>query len=153
MRVIPLQAQEFGGNPPSTHWRQLNSDTFRIIFPKGLDSVAERIANMANAINARTMYTIGNSQKKINILLQNATTISNGYVALGPFRSEFELLPQQNSFDLGSLPWPDNLVIHEWRHVQQYSNFNHGLSKAFFILFGQEGQALANGLSAHDWLF
>jgi hypothetical protein len=147
------QAQEFGGNPPSTRWKQVNTDTFRIIFPTGLDSVAQRIANMANAINGRTMHTIGNHQKKINILLQNATTISNGYVALGPFRSEFELLPQQNSFDLGSLPWPDNLVIHEWRHVQQYSNFNHGLSKAFFILFGQEGQALANGLAVPDWFF
>jgi len=146
-------AQEFGGNPPSTRWKQVNTDTFRIIFPMGLDSVAERVATMANAINARTMHTIGNHQKKINILLQNATTISNGYVALGPFRSEFELLPQQNSFDLGSLPWADNLVIHEWRHVQQYSNYNRGLSKAFFILFGQEGQALANALSVPDWFF
>src|SRR6476469_3633058 len=93
--VASSQAQEFGGNPPSTRWKQVNTDTFRIIFPTGLDSVAQRIANMANTINARTMYTIGNHQKKINILLQNATTISNGYVALGPFRSEFELLPQQ----------------------------------------------------------
>jgi hypothetical protein len=146
-------AQEFGGNPPSTRWKQINTDTFRLIFPKGLDSVAERIAIVANALNRYTKYTIGDRQKKINILLQNATTISNGYVALGPFRSEFELLPQQNSFELGSLPWPDNLVIHEWRHVQQYSNFNKGISKAFFILFGQEGQALANALSVPDWFF
>jgi hypothetical protein len=151
--VASLHGQEFGGNPPSVRWKQVNTDTFRIIFPQGLDSVAQRIANIANRINYETLHTIGNRQKKINILFQNTTTISNGYVALGPFRSEFELLPQQNSFDLGSLPWPENLVIHEWRHVQQYSNFNHGLSKAFFILFGQEGQALANGLSVPDWFF
>src|SRR3954469_24663512 len=146
-------AQEFGGNPPSTRWKQINTDSFRLIFPKCLDSVADRVATVANALNRRTKYTIGDRQKKINILLQNSTTISNGYVALGPFRSEFELLPQQNSFELGSLPWPDNLVIHEWRHVQQYSNFNKGISKAFFILFGQEGQALANALSVPDWFF
>ncbi len=151
--VYSASAQQFGGNPPSVKWKQINNDTLRVIFPPGLDSVAKRVASLANQINRTTMSTIGNRQKKVNILLQNATTISNGYVALGPFRSEFELMPQQNSFDLGSLPWPDNLAIHEWRHVQQYSNFNKGLSKAFFIVFGQEGQALANALSVPDWFF
>ena len=146
-------SQEFGGNPPSTKWRQVNTDTLRVIFPAGLDSIAARVAILANNINRQTMSSIGNRQKKVNILLQNSTTISNGYVALGPFRSEFELMPQQNSFELGSLPWADNLAIHEWRHVQQYSNFNRGLSKAFFIVFGQEGQALANAISVPDWFF
>jgi hypothetical protein len=37
-------------------------------------------------------------------VLQNQTTISNAYVGLGPFRSEFFLTPAQNSFELGSLP-------------------------------------------------
>jgi hypothetical protein len=147
------QAQVFGGNPPYTKWQQVNTDTLRVIFTKGMDSVAKHIAGVANVLNRETLHTLGNKQKKVNILLQNSTTISNGYVSLGPFRSEFELLPLQNSFDLGSLPWPDNLVIHEWRHVQQYSNFNYGLSKAFFIVFGQEGQALANALSVPDWFF
>jgi len=151
--IVFSQAQVFGGNPSYVKWMQINTDTFRIIFPKGLDSIAQRVANVASTINGQTMPTIGNRQKKINILLQNATTISNGYVSLGPFRSEFELMPQQNSFELGSIPWPDNLAIHEWRHVQQYSNFNRGLSKAFFIVFGQEGQALANALTVPDWFF
>ena len=146
-------SQVFGGNPPSTKWRQVNTDTLRVIFPAGLDSIAARVTTLANSINRLTTSSIGNRQKKVNILLQNTTTISNGYVALGPFRSEFELMPQQNSFELGSLPWPDNLAIHEWRHVQQYNNFNRGLSKAFFIVFGQEGQALANALSVPDWFF
>ena len=151
--VVSTRSQVFGGNPPYTKWQQVNTDTLRVIFTKGMDSVAKRIAGVANVLNRETMHTLGNKQKKVNILLQNSTTISNGYVSLGPFRSEFELLPLQNSFDLGSLPWPDNLVIHEWRHVQQYSNFNYGLSKAFFIVFGQEGQALANALSVPDWFF
>ena len=146
-------SQEFGGNPPSTKWRQVNTDTLRVIFAAGLDSVAARVTTLANNVNRLTAQSIGNRQRKVNILLQNTTTISNGYVALGPFRSEFELMPQQNSFELGSLPWPDNLLIHEWRHIQQYNNFNRGLSKAFFIVFGQEGQALANALSVPDWFF
>ena len=47
----------------------------------------------------------------------------------------------------------DQLAIHEFRHVQQYNNFNVGLSHLFHILFGQEGQALANGAVVPNWFF
>lgn len=85
--------------------------------------------------------------------MQTMPTTANGYVSLGPFRSEFFLTPRQNSFELGSLPWNKTLALHEYRHVQQYSNFRRGLSKAFYYVFGQEGQALANSLAVPDWFF
>ena len=31
--TIRLPAQQFGGNPPSLKWRQINTDTARVIFP------------------------------------------------------------------------------------------------------------------------
>ena len=74
-------------------------------------------------------------------------------MALGPFRSEFYLIPGTNIFDFGSLPWHENLAIHEYRHAQQYNNFNNGLSRAFRFVLGQQGQALANALSVPDWFF
>src|SRR5215216_578423 len=146
-------AQQFGGHPSSVKWKQVNTDTSRIIFPAGLDSSGQHVANLVNYLDRYTYSSIGNRRKKINIVLQPSTTVSNAYVALGPFRSEFQLTPQQNSFELGSLPWIDNLAIHEYRHVQQYNNFNRGLSKAFYILFGEEGQVLANALVVPDWFF
>jgi hypothetical protein len=63
------------------------------------------------------------------------------------------LTPEQNAFELGSMNWPDLLSIHEYRHVEQYSNFNVGLSHAMHILFGENGQALANAAAIPDWLF
>src|SRR5438046_2915458 len=121
-------AQQFGGNPPSLHWRQINSDTVRIIFPVGLDSQARRVASLVHYLAFQKPASIGNRLYKINIVLQNQTTIANGYVALGPFRSEFFLTPTPNNFDLGSISWPDMLVLHEYRHVMQYNNFRNGLS-------------------------
>ncbi|HWB91486.1 MAG TPA: hypothetical protein VG605_06520, partial [Puia sp.] len=100
-----VTAQVFGGNPPSLLWRQLNTDTARIIFPVGLDSQAQQVAAIVHTLARTTLPTIGHSQRKIDIVLQNQTTIPNGYVGLAPFRSEFQLTPEQNSFDLGSLPW------------------------------------------------
>ena len=148
-----LSAQVFGGNPPSLKWRQLNTDTARIIFPIGLDSSAQTVAAIVHRLDRTTRPTIGPRQRKIDIVLQNQTTIANGYVGLAPFRSEFQLTPEQNSFDLGSLPWSSMLAIHEYRHVQQYNNFRVGLSGAFYYLFGEGGQAFANSLAVPNWFW
>ena len=146
-------SQQFGGNPPSIKWQQVNTPTARIIFPGGLDSTALRVANVVSWLDQKTKGTIGNKTRKINVVLQNQTTISNAYVGLGPFRSEFYLTPTQNSFEIGSLPWPDQLAIHEYRHVQQYSNFDVGISKLLRILFGDDGQAVANAATIPNWFF
>ncbi len=146
-------SQIFGGNPSSLKWKQINTPLVRVIFPEGLDSPARRITNIISYINAPTENTIGKRSKKINLVLQNQTTVSNAYVGLAPFRSEFFLTPDQNNFELGSLPWPDQLTIHEFRHVQQYNNFNVGLSKILHKIFGEEGQALANNASIPNWFF
>ena len=146
-------SQHFGGNPPSVKWNQINNAAARIIFPKGLDSVARQVAGIVQQLNTTTQQSIGSKSQKIDILLHNQTTLSNAYVALGPYRSEFYLMPPQNSFTLGSLPWPEQLAIHEFRHVQQNNNFNVGLSKVVRIIFGEEGQALANSLVIPDWFY
>ncbi len=87
--VVEGFSQIFGGNPSSLRWRQINTPLARIIFPRGLDSTAERVTNIITFMNAPMAKTIGTKSRKINIVLQNQTTISNGYVGLGPFRSEF----------------------------------------------------------------
>ncbi|MEO6637241.1 MAG: hypothetical protein ABIN25_03125 [Ginsengibacter sp.] len=145
--------QIFGGNPSSIKWKQINTSNTRVIFPAGLDSTAARITNVIDWTKRPTETTIGTKSKKINILLQNRTTISNGFVALAPYKSEFYLTPAQNSFELGSLPWADQLTIHEYRHVEQYNNFNVGLSHVLYLIFGEEGQALANNASIPNWFF
>lgn len=129
----PLFAQVFGGNPPSVKWHQVNTPASRIIFPAGIDTTAKRVSNIISYIRNEQD---GKPTKKINIVLQNQTTISNGYVSLGPYRSEFYLTPPQNSFSTGSIPWADYLSIHEYRHAEQYSDFNVGLSKTMRVLFG-----------------
>ncbi|RYZ99268.1 MAG: hypothetical protein EOP47_17270, partial [Sphingobacteriaceae bacterium] len=147
------KAQTFGGNPPSVKWQQINTPAARIIFPQGMDSTALRVAAVITRINDAVKSTIGNKQRQVSIVLQNQTTETNGYVGLAPFRSEFYLTPQQNSFELGALPWAEMLAVHEFRHVQQYNNFNVGLSKALRTVFGEGGQAIGNSLSVPDWFY
>lgn len=148
-----VYAQEFGGNPSSIKWQQINTDTARVIFPGGLEQTAKRVASIIHEMQHKQASTIGNRLNKINIVLQHQTTVTNGYVGLGPFRSEFYLFAPQNSFRLGAQNWADLLAVHEYRHVQQFSNFNVGVAKAFNVFFGQEGRAFANALAVPDWFF
>ncbi len=153
--LFPLftNAQSFGGNPATTKWQQLNSSNSRIIFPKELDSQARRIQHIATILDSTTLHTIGSNKRKWTIVLQNQTTVPNAYVRMAPVMSEFYLTPDQDNFSSGSIRWDDNLIVHEDRHIQQFSNFNKGLTKVFSFLLGQEGQLLANGIAIPDYFF
>ncbi|MES2777458.1 MAG: hypothetical protein V4722_24980 [Bacteroidota bacterium] len=151
--AVHSNAQVFGGTPPSVKWRQINTPSTRIIFPKGLDSTANRVATVTNVISNYYRNTVGGQMRKVDVVLQSQNTLSNAYVQLGPYRSEFYLTPPQNPFQLGSLGWADNLAIHEFRHAQQYSNYRVGFSKFASILFGENGQAVANAITVPDWFF
>ena len=146
-------SQQFGGHPPSHKWKQINTDSARIIFPVGMDSQANRISSIIHYLATEKPLSLGNQLKKINVVLQSQTTIPNGYVQLGPFRSEFFMNPVLNNFEEGSISWGDQLAIHEYRHVHQFNNFNNGLSKLMKTLFGQEGFALAINASIPDWFY
>ncbi|MDT3405632.1 hypothetical protein [Mucilaginibacter terrae] len=151
LMALGANAQQFGGNPPSIKWKQVNDSAARVIYPVGMDSVARRLAGIINHINHITRPTIGFKQNKVNIVLQNQLITTNGYVGLAPFRSEFYLVPAQNSFSLGSLPVGDQLAVHEFRHVQQYNNSVVGLTAFLKAIFGEGGQALAYGIAVPNW--
>lgn len=146
-------SQQFGGNPPSLKWKQINTDTVRVIFPDGMDSTASRVASVVHYAAAQQPFSLGKQQKKINIVLQNQTVIANGYVGLGPFRSEFFLTPDLNSLGQGSISWADQLALHEYRHVQQINNFNNGLSKFMKIISGEQGYDLAINAAVPNWFY
>lgn len=154
--IIPVlfaNAQRFGGNPPSVKWKQINTDTARIIFPVGLDSEAQQVADVVHYLAQKKAVPLGNHLNKINIVLQNQTAVSNAYVGLAPFRSEFQMTPDRNNFELGSLPWAEQLAVHEYRHVMQYNNFRNGISKWMYYLFGESGLALGINASVPNWFY
>jgi hypothetical protein len=148
-----INAQQFGAFPPSTKWSQIKSDTVRVIYDKAVESQAQNIAAIIHRMNRENANSLGDKVRRINVVLHKNTTTANGYVGLGPFRSEYYLIPGSNIFEFGTTPWHQTLAVHEYRHVHQYSNFNKGVSKVASVLFGQEGQALFNAISIPDWFF
>ncbi len=151
--VLPVTAQQFGGNPGWVQWFQIKTDTLRIIYPQRLYKPAAEIAALIHQIPAQKNLGVGNMIYPIDIVLQNQTLVSNGYVGMGPFRSEFQLTPLQNSFRLGSIPWHLTLGLHEYRHVQQYNNFRKGIAGIAYSVLGEEAGALLNNMAIPNWFW
>ncbi len=104
-------------------------------------------------MHANQLYTVGTNTKKIDIVLQTNQVISNGYVGLSPYRSEFFATPFQNNQILGSVDWLDGLAIHEYRHALQFSNANRWVTKFFHVTQGQGGWAGSMFLAIPNWYF
>ncbi|MCU0369419.1 MAG: hypothetical protein MUF39_11385 [Cyclobacteriaceae bacterium] len=83
-------------NNPSLKWYQLNTPHFKVIFPKGFETQASRMANTLEHIREPEARTMGAAPSKISIVLQNQSSISNGFVSVLPRRSEFYAMPSQN---------------------------------------------------------
>lgn len=148
-----LHAQRFGGNPAPQKWKQINTDTVRVIFSAAQEKQAQTIAAIVHGLQQKNANSLGTRLRKVSMVLQHRSLIANAYVGLAPFRSELYTTAPQNAFGLGAVDWVTNLAIHEFRHVQQYSNFNKGLSKLASVILGEEGQAVANAASIPDWFF
>ncbi len=147
-----IKAQfDFGAHPSGIHWQSIDSDNVKVIFPKGKDKEAQRIAAIIDLMADKHSESIGPRRKKIDLVLQTNQVISNGYVALAPYRSEFFATPFQNSSLLGSVDWLDQLAIHEYRHAQQFINGRRGLTSVIGVMEGQKGWALAYSLSVPNW--
>lgn len=121
-----IPSNTLGLNPPNLHWKQINTEKVQVIFPENMDSAAQRVANIVHYLQDKQPGSIGTLKDKISIILHNQTVIPNGFVTVGPFRSEFYLTPPQNNV---STDWLDYLTIHEYRHVQQFTNATRGISK------------------------
>jgi len=150
--VEGMQAQRHGYLPSKTKWQQLRHDSLRVIYPEGSEETARRVASLMLKFAAADPIAKESRYKPIDVILQPQTNVSNGNVGLAPYVSEFYLQPNENPFELGSLPWADLLAIHEYRHVQQVNAVNTGISHLIKVIFGDLAFSGMYGLATANWL-
>ena len=146
-----LHSQNLGPHPNGQGWKLMNSPAIRIIYPDGMEPQAQRISSIVNYIRDNSYRSVGNKQIKLDMVLQNRTTIPNGYVGMAPLRSELYCTPPQSNLLVGSIDWLDILAVHEFRHVQQTANTRNGLTKWISWLTGQLGWSMFSVLSVPNW--
>jgi hypothetical protein len=140
-------------NPPGLAWQQVKTPNFRVLFPKGFEKQASRVANTLEHIHKAEARTLGTSPRKISIILQNQSAVSNGFVSILPRRSEFYTMPPQDYNFLGTNDWLDLLASHEYRHVVQYQHATRGFNRAIYYLFGSTSLAGMAQAAAPQWFW
>lgn len=145
-----LHSQSFSGHPSFLNWKKLESPLFTIFYPEVISGTAINVANSINRIYSNDS-ALGTKKFKVNIVLQNQTVNSNGYVGIAPFMSEYFLNPPHDPYILGPINWAEALSIHEYRHVSQYMNSRKGINKVLYTLFGEEFWGGSFGLVVPDW--
>lgn len=146
----PLAMYDFEQNPSSLEWKKIDSEHFEVIFPKEIEADAQRVTHMLEVAWPLVTRSLESQPPKISLILQNQSTISNGFVSLAPRRSEFYVTPAIDP-ELTNTEWLKTLSVHEFRHVVQMQKTRRGFNKILEILFGEIGQALGLGLTVPMW--
>lgn len=140
--------------PPSVKWYQINTPHFRIIYPHSFSAQGQRMANTMEHVYAPVAKSMeSNPRKKLPLILQNHSAVSNGFVTLGPRRSEFFTMSPQRANFLGNNDWLNMLALHEFRHVVQYEKSRTGLTGFLRILFGEYTQAAIANATVPSWFW
>lgn len=137
-----------GQNSSSVHWRQINTKDFQIIFPEDFGDKAQELANIIVYANKQSREYLNSEPRKISIIIQNNTTVDNGFVTLAPWRSEFYTMPSQEN---EGVRWLKKLAVHEYRHVVQLEKFKEGVGKILYVLMGDQGLGALTVLTTPLW--
>ena len=147
LATVPAAAQfhSMGEDPGGLRWNFIETPTYRVIYPRGLDSLGrayaialERAAGPVGAsIGARPNAAYGN---RMPVILHPFTAYSNGQVTWAPRR--MDLLTTPDAFADDATPWMTQLAIHESRHVAQMQPVAQKPFRWLNFLTGQGGTGL-----------
>lgn len=129
-----------GTEPFSVKWSQIQTDNYKVIYPRGLDSLARvyaRTLEQAGQVvgNSAGFSPNQNYRRRMPVILRPCSANSNGQVTWTPRRMELQTQP--DPYDPEPTPWEKQLIVHESRHSAQMQ-FGAGRPFRFWnILTGQ----------------
>ncbi|MFA5712657.1 MAG: hypothetical protein WC960_00590 [Bacteroidales bacterium] len=138
-----------GNNPASVKWRYIESSNFKVIYPNGLDSMANRYSWLLEEIRPFIFRTREPQLPKLDVVLHPFNAQSNGLVGWAPSRMELITMPPINSNYIFN--WEKHLVTHELRHVAQISQFRKGIFKIGHLFIGEQSETFGMGLFMGRW--
>ena len=147
------QTNVLNNNKTGIKWQQIKTEDFRILYPQGFEEEAQRMANTLELVHDPIDRSLRTNTRPVSILLQNRTSVANGFVTLGPRRSEFFTSAPQDYNFLGTNDWLNTLATHEYRHLSQFNKSRTGFNKVFYYLFGENTQAAMANIAAPAWFW
>ncbi len=138
------QFTHFGTDSPKVRWSVFSTKDYRLIYPRGTDSLALVYGKLLQGYNIPVGLSAGvvpnySWKKPMPVILRTSTADANGAVIWAPRRMELFTLPDSRS-SLSALPWETMLAIHENRHVAQMQFPSQGFWGWTRYVFGQIAQ-------------
>ena len=129
-----------GNDPAAMRWRQMETENFKLIFPKGEDSLARvygvELEHARLRIAKSSGYLIGQSYKaKMPVVLHSRYVLPNASVTWAPKR--MDIFTVNDPYSPTAMPWVRNLAIHEGRHAAQMQFGAAGGNKVLHWIFGE----------------
>ena len=143
------QYYETGQDPAGIRWRQINTANFQVIFPEDFEPEAQRVAYIFERVYQYAAENLGQSPRKISVVLHTHTVKSNALVAWAPRRIEFFTTPHQQIY---AQDWLEQLAVHEFSHVMQMDRVQEELPKLLTLLLGEQAAAAVVGAYLPFWL-
>ena len=110
-----------GDDPGRLRWNFIDTESYRVIYPQGADSLAFTYARKLEIfkipVSRSSGYVTGQGDGKIMPVVIHAYNDANGSVAWAPKRMDMFAVP--SAYDPEPFPWSTMLSVHESRHVTQ----------------------------------
>lgn len=145
-----IPTNPLGNNKVGLKWQQIRTEKVDLIFPSGMETQANRIVNLVHSLWENDSPSIGKNHVKAPIVLHPQTVLSNGFVTVAPFRSEFFARAPQ--FD-GTTDWLDHLTIHEYQHIKQFNQSKQGVTGLVRKILGDWAWGGLLGMAIPRWYF
>ena len=137
-----------GQDSSSINWRQIDTKYFRLIYPSGTDSLAQKYANVFYSLYAKEYSSLNHKPRKMPIILHTEGGYSNGSVMWAPRRVNLYTAALQQE---DAIPYYQHLSIHEYRHIIQVDKMNQGLTKFGSYIFGEHAPIGVLGVYVPMW--
>ncbi|HDR67693.1 MAG TPA: hypothetical protein ENN61_01450, partial [Bacteroidaceae bacterium] len=134
IEITYSQFYEYGQDAGSLRWNQFKTPHYRIIYPKGIDSVAHVFAARLEYFYPHQGEVLDHYHRPIPVIIHNEASFSNGVFVWAPKRLEIFTNPDPNGY---AEDWLTQLALHEGRHAFQIDKLNQGITR-FISVFGGE---------------
>ncbi len=142
------QYYDSGQDPANTHWRQIKTAYFQIIFPDFYEEKARYLARNLDSVCSAVKFSLPAKSTPIPLIIHPQSSVSNGLVVWAPKRMEWWSCSPQQTYHL---PWYEQLSIHEYRHVVQMQHITEGVSGVLTDIFGEHITGAIVGLFVPTW--
>ena len=152
--AVFAQFHTVGDDPGSVSWSTARTAHYRLLYPRGLDSLAREYARQLEFFYPDEGRTIGylpgqQYRRPMPVVLHPFVGVSNGSVTWAPMRMDLYTLPQ--AYDPEPIPWPANLAVHESRHAAQMQFGADGVFRPFKWILGEMFAGAMAGVFPGAW--